>query len=109
MPHAVLEQLEERNRSYPIKYDTDPRGNPDPNPNPEPNQVSLLGSYRQHVRTGATAGRPPSMMRMAAAQTRRTKRLVTNLTFLITLLLYLACGVGGYYRAPGGMPAPNVL
>ena len=52
---------------------------------------------------------PPSMMRMAAAQTRRTKRLVTNLTFVITLLLYLACGVGGYYRAPGGMPAPNVL
>jgi len=52
---------------------------------------------------------PPSMMRMAAAQTRRTKRRVTDLTFLTTLLLYLSCGVGGYLRAPGGMPAPNVL
>ena len=51
---------------------------------------------------------PPSMMRMAAAQTRRTKRRVTDLTFLTTLLLYLSCGVGGYLRAPGGMPAPHL-
>ena len=32
---------------------------------------------------------------------------MTDLTFLTTLLLYLSCGVGGYLRAPGGMPPPT--
>jgi hypothetical protein len=85
-----------------------PHPNPHPHPHPHPKPLSTQAVYLPALEAlHVQAHGPPSMMRMAAAQTRRTKRHVTDLTFLTTLLLYLACGVGGYLRAPGGRPAPN--
>ena len=56
----------------------------------------------------AVGGAQPHGGRDAAKQARRMARGVTDATFVLTLLAYACCGVGGFLHAPG-VPAPNVL
>jgi len=56
----------------------------------------------------AVGGAQPHGGRHAAKQARQMARGVTDATFLLTLLAYASCGVGGFLHAPG-VPAPNVL